>query len=155
MKYCPKCKTKKELDQFSKSKFNTDGYCGYCKVCVRKTTNEHYKNNKERYLTNHKKYKKKRYEWLEELKCSIGCIKCKENKWWLIDFHHLDPKIKESDISIMLRKGHNRELIENEIKKCITLCSNCHRDFHYQEKMNNITIEEYLETKLEDEQQVL
>lgn len=32
----------------------------------------------------------------------------------------------------------------NEIQKCILLCSNCHREFHYFEKENGITIEEYL-----------
>ena len=33
----------------------------------------------------------------------------------------------------------------NEIKKCVVLCANCHREWHYlKEKDANLTFEEYL-----------
>lgn len=34
--------------------------------------------------------------------------------------------------------------LKKEIDKCICLCANCHREFHYLEKQYGITIEEYL-----------
>lgn len=30
------------------------------------------------------------------------------------------------------------------MKKCIILCANCHREFHYLERLNGITIDEFL-----------
>jgi predicted HNH restriction endonuclease len=39
------------------------------------------------------------------------------------------------------------KITTEELKKCIPICSNCHREFHYLEKQNNITIKEYLKNK--------
>ena len=32
-----------------------------------------------------------------------------------------------------------------EINKCIPLCANCHREFHYLNRETGITLEEYLQ----------
>jgi predicted HNH restriction endonuclease len=44
------------------------------------------------------------------------------------DFHHIDPSIKEEGIGTLINKGWKR--LEAELKKCIVLCSNCHRIEH-------------------------
>jgi predicted HNH restriction endonuclease len=36
------------------------------------------------------------------------------------------------------------KITTEELKKCIPLCSNCHRDFHYLEKKDGISIDEYV-----------
>lgn len=43
------------------------------------------------------------------------------------DFHHIDGS-KEMDPSTAFRR--NKQIREKEIKKCILLCSNCHRLRH-------------------------
>ena len=56
------------------------------------------------------------------------CLRCGYNKCMqALEFHHLDPSQKEFTIS----NDHFRlqEAI-NESKKCILLCSNCHKEFH-------------------------
>lgn len=58
------------------------------------------------------------------------CTKCGYNKCIAaLDFHHIDPLQKDKSIKdIILRKWN---IIENELKKCILICSNCHREEHY------------------------
>lgn len=54
--------------------------------------------------------------------CQIcGYFKC----FSALEFHHTDPKIKEGQIGKVKLKD-----MEAEIKKCILLCSNCHREVH-------------------------
>ena len=45
-----------------------------------------------------------------------------------LDFHHLDPKQKEFEISKVRHKSI--EDIKEELDKCILLCANCHREEH-------------------------
>lgn len=58
------------------------------------------------------------------------CEKCGESRFYVIDFHHVDNTTKEFGISRIIR-GRGRKTIENEVKKCICLCRNCHTEFHY------------------------
>ena len=73
---------------------------------------------------------------------------CNEKRFHLIDFHHLDSSKKDINISKYAVSGGAKfetkkiKLIE-ELNKCVTLCSNCHRDFHHREKLDGITFEEY------------
>jgi hypothetical protein len=46
-----------------------------------------------------------------------------------LDFHHLDPKQKRFTIASSLTRKMS-DLIE-EADKCILICSNCHRELHY------------------------
>lgn len=56
------------------------------------------------------------------------CVRCGYNKCLkALEFHHIDPSQKDFTIS----NDHFRlqEAIE-ESKKCILICSNCHKEFH-------------------------
>jgi len=65
------------------------------------------------------------------------CVHCGFDKWdCSLDFHHLDPKKKDSTFANL--RGWSRVRIEKEMKKCILLCSNCHRAVHYREVKLNI-----------------
>jgi hypothetical protein len=48
------------------------------------------------------------------------------------DFHHLDPKTKSFEIAPRL--DGNIDTIMEEAKKCVMICSNCHRIRHYKER---------------------
>ncbi len=67
--------------------------------------------------------------WLSEYKGARGCSRCNEVDPICLDFHHLDPTIKDGMISTMMTCSQKRIL--DEISKCIILCANCHRKEHH------------------------
>lgn len=99
-----------------------------CKMCVRKREKDKYKAHKSE---------------LNSYKREHKCAKCGYDKFYAIDFHHLNPSVKDFTIASNPRKS--MKSLMTELDKCIPLCSNCHREFHYLEREKNITIQEYLE----------
>ncbi len=59
------------------------------------------------------------------------CEKCGYKKCnSALEFHHLDPSKKDFGIS---QNGMPRswEKVQKELDKCILICSNCHKELHY------------------------
>lgn len=100
-----------------------------CKECHRKYVNKKYQERKEK---------------VDEIKAQYKCAKCGETRPYTLDFHHKDPSKKKQTIARMTSNYNKLEDIYKEIDKCVVLCSNCHRAFHYLENKDNITIEEFL-----------
>lgn len=95
----------------------------------------------------HKKVMKAKYdekvEALQKYKEGIGCQKCGECRGYLLDFHHKDPSQKDFQISDKTRAGLNS--LMDEIKKCVVVCSNCHREIHYlSARDEKFSLDEYL-----------
>ena len=72
------------------------------------------------------------WEWIRNYKISLKCSQCSENHPATLDFHHKNHK--EFSINYMVANGYSPDKIKNEMKKCIVLCSNCHRKLHYRNK---------------------
>lgn len=87
---------------------------------------------------------RERREAVDDYKSILCCKKCGDTRFFVLDFHHLDPTQKDKTVSRMLSHNASWDAIEQEIDKCITLCANCHREFHFLEKQNNININQYL-----------
>lgn len=68
------------------------------------------------------------------------CLKCGETRYYILEFHHINPKTKKSTLSNLMSKGKIEEYFI-ELQKCILLCSNCHKEYHF---FNHTT---YIETK--------
>jgi len=47
-----------------------------------------------------------------------------------LHMHHIEPKNKIDEIANMLKNPRKIELILEECKKCVLLCSNCHFEYH-------------------------
>lgn len=57
-----------------------------------------------------------------------GCIICGEKDVEVLEFHHVDPELKDFTISANRYTSLDR-LIE-ELRKCVLLCANDHKRVH-------------------------
>jgi hypothetical protein len=138
-KFCKGCETDLPLtDEFFASRYDRKNklFQSTCRKCQKIYRKKHYENNKAKYIGKAKEFTKGCVDWFVQLKESLKCEQCSENRSWVLDFHHKDPKEKDIEVSLLVRKG-NKQKVLDEISKCIVLCANCHRDLHYQEKINN------------------
>lgn len=140
-KKCARCGEIKPVSEFTKNKSRKDGLNPYCKMCVSEiypaykkayherhpeVYNEYYHNYRDKCLSVRKKYCEERLQLLWELK--TPCVKCGEIRKCSIHFHHIDPSKKSINLSY---GGVGKARIQEEVKKCVCLCANCHEEFHY------------------------
>lgn len=129
-KKCSKCGRELPLDQFNwrdKTKGTRRADCKECHSAFMK-----------------KKYQEKRTE-IQDLKSQYCCAKCGESRGYVLDFHHINPDEKENTIARMISNNYTLSKVHDEVKKCVVLCANCHREFHYlQNKNKDYTLEEFL-----------
>lgn len=133
-KICSKCKRELPLSQFNWRDKKKGTYRADCKEC-------------------HSSYMKIKYqkkkETIQELKAQCKCAKCGDNRGYVLDYHHIDPEEKETTIARLTSNCYELDKVYDEIKKCIVLCSNCHREFHYlNNKDSFFTLENYLNSPL-------
>ncbi len=132
LKNCSTCQEYKSLSEFSKNSSKPDGLQSYCKACAKIFNKRHYESDKTKrrvYVAErNKKVVKENREFIKSFKGQNPCKSCGESETVCLDFHHLDPKEKDLDVSAMVY--HKLENIKLEISKCIVLCSNCHRKVH-------------------------
>lgn len=130
MKVCTKCGIEKPITDFNWRDKAKGTRRSECKICH------------TQYMKN--KYQKKR-EFVGEIKQKLACAKCGYNEYAVaLDFHHIDPAQKDTTIARLISNRSTLDKVKEEIDKCICLCSNCHRVFHFREKEEGITIEQFL-----------
>lgn len=132
-KVCTVCQKELPIEDFnwkSKSKQKRRSDCKYCQ-------------------SNHMKeqYQKKK-AYVAQIKAEKGCAKCGEKRDYVLDFHHIDPSQKDDSVARLTSNTTKFEKLEKEINKCVVLCANCHREFHYLISLNSeFSIEEYLNSE--------
>ena len=129
-KICTKCKQELPLEQFSWRSKAAGTKRSECKSC------------QNAYMR--MKYQQKK-EIVQQLKSTQCCAKCHENRGYMLDYHHIDPSVKEDTVARMISNNYTLDRVYAEIEKCVVLCSNCHREFHYFASQNDeFTIQDYL-----------
>lgn len=157
LKKCSQCNQELPISDFYKWKYSKDGLRSECKACSKLNNKQYYDANKQqiidnvaRYTESHRdqvkqyqhEYAKNNSEILKNYYKERGmdkkrkvdtyktpCAKCGESRLYVIDFHHIDPSTKSFTIGDLYR-GNDKK-IAAEVSKCVCLCSNCHREFHY------------------------
>ena len=116
-KLCSRCKRTLNTNCFYRDKSREFGT--FCKECTKNITRIRYQKIKEKIVQD----------------MGGGCTKCGYNRHLgSLEFHHLDPNEKEHNDILKKSKAIRTE----ELKKCILLCSNCHKEEHF--NINNTLV---------------
>jgi len=107
---------------------NKDAYKKYGKA--------HYEKNKKAYVEKAKKHKAIEKQKWAAFKATLSCTQCGEDHPAALDFHHIKRSRDNIKVHVLVKDGRFKRAYE-EIKKCLVLCANCHRKFHYEEHKKN------------------
>lgn len=97
----------------------------------------HYEKNKADYIARAAATKEKNRRAFAEFKATLFCTKCGESHPATLDFHHVIREPKNKKVHRLAGAGQFKKAME-EIKKCVVLCSNCHRKLHHEENRKGI-----------------
>ena len=99
------------------------------RVRQRRAFVKYYKKHSKRVFENKKRSRiKKKMELMEVL--GGRCCRCGYNRCFsALEFHH-NVGDKDGDIAHIIKNRSRRKALK-EIKKCILLCANCHREVHH------------------------
>jgi hypothetical protein len=136
MKKCPKCEESKPLNDFAKNASKADGLQRICRICVKEQDAALYKKKKSGIIARNKRYSDKTGKWFIEYKQTLICEICGEDRYWVLEFHHTNPSQKDFNLGDVKGHGYSIERVKQELNKCICVCASCHRNIHYQQRIN-------------------
>lgn len=110
--------------------------------------------NRKKLNANVRKYRARRYllegrwtengpkakdlkRWMIEIKSNPCCDCGQKFPVCCMDFDHRFGETKKYNVGSMFAHHYSRELIEEELKKCDLVCSNCHRIRTQKRKVGN------------------
>lgn len=132
---------KYEKDILTECEYCKRKFHGKSKYCSNKCKSAHYYR-----LKGKDKYNKSATERISErrrskkrelVKMKGGCCeKCGYNKnYSALTFHHIDPSTKKFGITTREAGSFPKEVLLEELSKCILLCHNCHMELHYPDNL--------------------
>jgi hypothetical protein len=92
----------------------------------------YHRNKDKRQKKNREKKASAKEKW-REYKSTLSCVQCGQNHPAVLDFHHVERHPDNRKVNKLLTNGAYKKAAE-EVKKCIVLCSNCHRIHHHNER---------------------
>ena len=131
MKTCTKCHKEKSLDEFAVRKNKNGSRQSWCRECFRLWNKEAYKSGKRKQQIQARTKKQKAYlqSFVRRVKLRYGCSECGYKKHYAaIDCHHVGDKDKV--VAQLVRDGCSIATLKTEMRKCVLLCANCHREHH-------------------------
>ncbi len=93
-----------------------------------------YKKNKKVHMKRindrRKNIRDKMRERIDLIKAQVGCVECGLDIPYALDFHHHTPEEKVRGISDLINRLAKREVVNEEILKCVVVCRNHHALIH-------------------------
>jgi hypothetical protein len=112
---CDNCKTELELNEENFHRRNRGDFFRKCRKCEQQRVRKGRSKNKK-FVVDYMGGK---------------CVRCGYNKCYqALELHHKDGDDKEYTLSSFSYNLNNEKVVE-ELKKCVLLCANCHREVEY------------------------
>ncbi len=135
IKRCTVCGIDKPLELFYHKNKIRNKYHSQCKDCYavkrKYFYDAHYAKYGDAYRLRARvrkaNTKRDRQDKMAEYMVGKGCEHCGIDDIRVLDFDHLDPKLKSFSIARAINESYSWDKILEEIKKCRILCANCHR----------------------------
>jgi len=99
------------------------------KFCSRICKNTHNNQSFQSYQAQQTRGRKRKLQLIKLMGGQCGRCHYKKN-FSALEFHHKNPKTKLFQLDLRSLSNRRWEAIEEEAKKCLLLCSNCHAEEH-------------------------
>lgn len=127
---CSKCGIEKSLEEFPRRSDRPSGRRSSCLVCGRIYRRQHYLANIPYYLAKahlgRAVLRGRNYQRAYDYLRTHPCVDCGESDIRVLEFDHLDPALKITEVSKLLG-GASWSRVLLEMEKCAVRCGNCHR----------------------------
>jgi hypothetical protein len=130
---CSVCGMVKGRDGFQASIWKNCHRRGRCRACLSERSKLSYHNGGEKQRM--ESARQRRMAVVNAIKAERGCRDCKEHDPACLDFHHRDPSQKSKGIGTLVCGMTNVQRILEEVAKCDVICSNCHRKWHRDKRL--------------------
>lgn len=135
-KVCNRCGQEKSVTEFYRRSGTRHGLQPWCRQCSSDVGKKYYADHRaeRRYSV---KYARRRTKIVGRKEAAVAykggcCTRCGYDRYvGALEFHHLDPMEKEWQLGSRLPNGR-WESLKAELDKCVLVCSNCHKEIHYE-----------------------
>jgi hypothetical protein len=127
-KFCPKCETEKDLEDFHKRSKSIDGRQSWCKLCNTSSRVKYYhtnEGNKKSTKRNASKAKTRNQNYVWNYLKDHPCVDCGETDIIVLQFDHINGN-KVANVAALVIGGASLEKLKTEIEKCEVVCANDH-----------------------------
>lgn len=131
-KICGTCGELKDSRDYHKNPSKKDGLQSMCKSCRKDYHRAHYLANKDKYKLRNANVREYLRTYIKRYKRLCGCSKCNDRRHYVLDFHHTSGK--DFTIGEAINNNIAIDTLKAEIRKCVVLCANCHREYHHLNK---------------------
>jgi hypothetical protein len=127
---CSRCHVAKPLADFPIKNTAKGWYGSHCRTCRRSYGKKHYLSNvsyyKAKASVSRTRERSANRAIVDAFLADHPCVECGEADPVVLDFDHVDPKLKVDAIGRLQHSG-GRAVLLSEMSKCEVRCGNCHR----------------------------
>jgi hypothetical protein len=130
LRVCARCHGEMPIEAFPIKDKARGTRTSYCVPCRSEYGKEHYRRNTRYYRAKagpaRERSRGANNAIVDAFLRTHPCIDCGETDPIVLDFDHVDPKLKTGNVG-HLQHSNGEERLQAEMNKCVVRCANCHR----------------------------